>query len=40
MKLPYGISDFKTLIDKGCHYVDKTRYIAILEAEHAPYQCL
>ena len=40
MRLPYGISDFKTVIDKGYHYVDKTSYIAMLETENAPYQFL
>ncbi|MEN3042225.1 MAG: AAA family ATPase [Fervidobacterium sp.] len=25
--LPIGISDFRKLIEKGCIYVDKTKYI-------------
>jgi len=38
MRYPHGISDFRTLIREGYHYVDKTRFIAMLEEEHNPYQ--
>ncbi|MEM6264027.1 MAG: AAA family ATPase [Bacteroidota bacterium] len=31
LKLPYGRSDFASLIEDGFHYVDRTRYIAELE---------
>ena len=31
MDIPYGITDFKKIRDKGLLYVDKTRYIEILE---------
>ena len=40
MKLPYGISDFRTLISEGRYYVDKTSYISMLEAENEPFQFL
>ncbi len=36
-KLPYGISDFRRLWQDNCLYVDKTRYIEILEGYDAPY---
>ena len=26
-KIPYGISDFKSLIEEGYYYVDKTMYL-------------
>ena len=32
MKIPYGVSNFKMLISEGYTYVDKTTYIAELEA--------
>ena len=32
MKLPYGISDFDTLIMEGYHYIDRTDHIPLLEA--------
>nr|VFK32123.1 MAG: Predicted AAA-ATPase [Candidatus Kentron sp. MB]VFK35083.1 MAG: Predicted AAA-ATPase [Candidatus Kentron sp. MB]VFK76214.1 MAG: Predicted AAA-ATPase [Candidatus Kentron sp. MB] len=31
MKLPYGISDFDTLIMEGYHYIDRTDHIPLLE---------
>jgi hypothetical protein len=37
-KLPYGISNFEALIDGNYVYVDKTRYIELLENEGNPYQ--
>jgi len=30
-KIPYGVSSFKQLIEKNMYYVDKTKYIEILE---------
>lgn len=36
-KLPYGISDFNTLIEKNYVFVDKTNYIEKLENYPAPY---
>lgn len=30
-KLPYGLSDFPRLISEDYYYVDKTRYIELLE---------
>jgi hypothetical protein len=39
MKLPYGISNFKSLITGGYAYIDKTDYIAKLE-EAGKYQIL
>ncbi|MDR3171877.1 MAG: AAA family ATPase, partial [Treponema sp.] len=38
MKLPVGISNFEELITEGYLYVDKTRYIELLENESNPYQ--
>nr|VFK10244.1 MAG: Predicted AAA-ATPase [Candidatus Kentron sp. LPFa] len=32
MKLPYGISDFDTLVTEKYHYVDRTDHIPLLEA--------
>ncbi len=29
--IPYGISNFKTLISRGQYYVDRTKYIEQLE---------
>ena len=31
MKIPYGVSDFKTIRNEGLYYVDKTEYLARLE---------
>ncbi|MCI5122046.1 MAG: hypothetical protein D3908_12815 [Candidatus Electrothrix sp. AUS4] len=33
MKIPYGISNFKSLITEGYLYIDKTRFITILEEQ-------
>ena len=33
MKIPYGLSNFKKVITEGFVYVDKTAYIAALEAD-------
>ncbi len=30
-RIPYGISNFKDLIDKNRYYIDKTKYIEVLE---------
>ena len=32
LQIPYGISDFKTIRNEGLYYVDKTRYLAQMEA--------
>jgi hypothetical protein len=37
-KLPYGISNFEALITEGYVYIDKTRYIELLENGSDPYQ--
>ena len=37
MKIPYGISDFKTLREQGYLYVDKTKYIEVLESYDSKY---
>ncbi|MBF8984595.1 AAA family ATPase [Lutibacter sp. B2] len=37
MKLPYGISDFKTLREQNYLYVDKTKYIEMLEEYNSKY---
>ena len=37
-KLPYGLSNFLSLIEQNYTYVDKTRYIELLENENNPYQ--
>ena len=31
IRIPYGISNYEKLINDGCHYVDRTHYIALLE---------
>ena len=31
LKIPYGISDFRTIRNEGLYYVDKTRYLARME---------
>jgi len=36
-KLPYGMSNFLGIIEENCFYVDKTKYIEILENEHERY---
>lgn len=36
-KIPYGISNFETIIEDNYLYVDKTKYIEMLE-DYAPYQ--
>jgi ribosome-associated translation inhibitor RaiA len=36
-RIPYGISDYKTLIEKNYVFVDKTKYIEKLENYHSPY---
>ncbi len=36
-RIPYGISDYKTIIEKNYLYVDKTRYIELLESLGEPY---
>lgn len=38
LKIPYGISNFRIMREEGYVYVDKTRYIRILEDYPAPYQ--
>ena len=30
--IPYGVSDFRTIRNEGLYYVDKTRYLALMEA--------
>jgi len=36
-KIPYGVSDFKTIIEKEYLYVDKTKHIEILEGLGEPF---
>ena len=36
-KLPYGISNYKTIATENYIYVDKTLYIEKLEDLHSPY---
>ncbi len=36
-KVPYGISDYKTIVEEGYLYVDKTKYIELLENLGEPY---
>ena len=31
LKLPYGISDYKVLIEEGYYYIDKTMYLEKME---------
>ena len=31
LKIPYGVSDFKTIRTEGLYYVDKTEYLAKME---------
>ncbi|MDR2728390.1 MAG: ATP-binding protein [Chitinispirillales bacterium] len=37
-KIPYGLSNFADMIERGYAYVDKTRYIELLENENNGYQ--
>ncbi len=37
MKLPYGESNFEKIRTRGYHYVDKTRYIELLETQAESY---
>jgi hypothetical protein len=37
-KLPYGQSNFANMIESGYAYVDKTRFIELLENENNTYQ--
>ena len=30
-EIPYGISDYEKLVNDNCYYVDKTKYIELLE---------
>ena len=39
-KIPYGVSNFKTIIDDGALYIDKTKYIKILEDNYTKYTIL
>ena len=32
LKIPYGVSDFRTIRNEGLYYVDKTQYLAQMEA--------
>ena len=32
-KIPYGISDFRRIRNEGLYYVDKTEYLAKMEAQ-------
>ena len=36
-KIPYGISDYRTLVEEKYYYIDKTKYIEILEEAGEPY---
>ena len=36
-RIPYGISDYKALIEGNYVFVDKTKYIEKLEKYHSPY---
>jgi len=36
-KIPYGISDYRTLVNEGYLYVDKTKYIETLEQASEPF---
>ena len=31
IRIPYGIVDYKNLVEKNCYYVDKTMYLEKLE---------
>ena len=30
-QIPYGVSDFRSVIERGLYYVDKSMYLAELE---------
>ena len=32
LKIPYGVADFKTIRNEGLYYIDKTRYLALMES--------
>ena len=32
LEIPYGVSDFRTIHNEGLYYVDKTEYLAQMEA--------
>ena len=32
LKIPYGVSDFRTIRNEGLYYVDKTQYLAMMES--------
>ncbi len=36
-RIPYGISNFQRMIEENYYYVDKTRFIEVLEDFHEPY---
>lgn len=36
-KIPYGISDYRTIVEEGYLYVDKTKYIEVLEESGEPF---
>ena len=36
-KLPYGISNYKRIVEEGYYYVDKTRFLEELESFSEPY---
>jgi hypothetical protein len=38
-KIPYGISNFERLVTENYYYVDKTRFIEVLENFNEPYIC-
>ena len=37
IRLPYGISNFQTLVREGYHFVDRTPFIAQLEGLNERY---
>lgn len=36
-RIPYGISNYQTIAREGYLYVDKTRYIRVLEENQGPF---
>ena len=32
-RIPYGVSNFKSIIDKNMYYIDKTKYLELVEAK-------
>ena len=36
-KVPYGISDYRTIVEENYLYIDKTKYIELFESLGAPY---